>query len=198
MHVFKQPVVAPHRPMLPPDLLSLVFARVGHFDLNRLLRTSRRFRTTVRQHVAQRCRLARSVFDTLAHEFGRRVGSTLKEREAFLQASFEGRRDGQLIVKMDIRMYVRLMQDKVSIKVSEERAIEDVAVESWFVPFRTDVFDVWPAENRMECNLNRRLETALPVPAELAEHLCANFMHPIAEYTEGLDIVCNTAAVYGR
>jgi hypothetical protein len=184
--------------MLTPELLSLVFARVGHSDLDRLLRTSRRFRTIVRQHVAQRCRLARSVFDTLAREFGRRTGSTLRERDAFLQASFEGRRNGQLIVKIDIRMRARLMQDKVSIKVSEERAIEDVTAESWFVPFRMDVFDVWPAENRMECNLNRRLETALPVPTELAEHLCTNYMHPIAEYTDGLEIVCNTAEVYGR
>jgi hypothetical protein len=162
-----------------------------------LVRTSRTFRATARQQIAQRCGLARSVFETCAQELRKRAGSTRGPQNAYLRASFEGWRNGKLSVEMDLSMLIALKQDQIRITVDEARYVCGVILPEC-APFRFDEFIVWPAENRMERDLNRHREPAIPVPEELADYLCATFMHPIAENTEGVEIVCVTDMVYGR
>jgi hypothetical protein len=180
--------------LLPPEILLSIFARMDHAELDLLLRTSRTFRATARQQIAQRCGLARSVFETCAQELRKRVGSTRGPQNAYLRASFEGWRNGKLSVEMDLSMLVVLKQDRIRITVVEARYVCGVIIPER-APFRSNEFIVWPAENRMERDLNRHREPAIPVPEGLVDYLCATFMHPIAE---GVEIVCVTDRVYGR
>ena len=161
---------------MPPDTLSLLFARVDHTTLDLLLRTSRRFRKAARKQMALRCRLAHTVFDTLADE--RRV--------------FQGRRNGRLVVTIDIRMDIRLVRDRLDIEVREERDLEGFLIVGSYSPARLDVLTVWPAEDRVDRNLNYDVKPAIPVPAQLVDYLRANFMRPAEDEME---IVCVTAGV---
>jgi hypothetical protein len=188
---------------LSSELLLSVFAHVDHAKLDLLLRTSRTLREIARRQIAQRCRLARSVFETCAQELRKRVGSTRGECNACLRASFEGWCIGKLAVDMDVRMRVVLTQDRVRITVDEVWDVHvwdvhGVIIGSEYTPYRSDEFIVWPSENRMERDLNGNREPAIPMPEELADYLCAISMHPTEDNTEDMEIVCVTNRVYGR
>jgi hypothetical protein len=181
--------------MLPPDLLSAVLARVSHPDLDLLLCTSRRLRAAVKQHIAQRCGLARSVFNTCADELCRQIGSSRDRHTAVRWEVYEGSRDGLLVVTIDIRMEIRLVYDRLEVEVTEERDVNGVLIAGAYAPARLDVITVWPTENRADRNLNGDVLLPIPVPEGLCDYLCTNFMGPPQD--DELVMECVTSGEYG-
>jgi len=183
---------------LSRDLLAFIFTRMDHSELDRLLCTSRGFREIANTDAARRCRLAHSVFENCAKELRKRLGSSRGERSACLRASFEGRYDERPVLSIDIRMHVRLVQDQLHFTVSEERDFEGTIIRVVRNPFRLDSFVVWPAENRIDRNLNGTVEPPIPVPEELVDYLCAQFMCPAQEeIDDDMEVVCVNDRVYG-
>ena len=178
--------------ILPPEMLLLVFARAGHYELDCLRCTSRGFREAARKQIALRCRLARSAFDTLADEISKHIGSSREYQTAYYRKVFDGCSNGRPVVTVYIRMKVLLVLDRLVIEVTEEQEDEGDALRAYAV--RLDVINVWPAENRMDRDLNFHPEPTMPVPEELFTYLCANFMRPSLD--NGLEIVCVTASTH--
>jgi len=184
---------------LPHETLALIFARTPHADLDRLRRASRDFRTIAKKDATRRCQLARSVFDPLAVELCRNTGSSMDERVVYLREAYKGSRNGRCLVKIDIRMKIELVYDRLEIEVTEERDVVGMVISGSYAPARFDVLTVWVAENRVERNLNKTVHPDIPIPEHpdisipesLEIYLCYNFMVPACQ-DDGMKIECTT------
>jgi hypothetical protein len=181
--------------LLPSDLLPAVLSRVSHSNLDLLLCTSRRLRAAVKQHIAQRCGLARSVFNACADELCRQKGSSRERYSAVRWEVYEGSRDGQLVVTIDIRMQISLVYDRLKVEVTEDRDVNGVLIAGAYAPVRLDVITVRPTENRVDRNLNGDVLPPIPVPEDLCDYLCTNFMGPPQD--DELEFECVTDGEYG-
>ena len=182
--------------LLPPDQLSAVLARVSHHHLNLVHRTSRRLRAVVKQHIAQRCSLARSVFNACADELCRQKVGSERERDTVVRReAYEGSRDGRLVVTIDLRMEISRVYDRLKVEVTEERDVNGVLIAGAYAPARFDVITVWPTENRVDRTVNGDVLPPIPVPEDLCDYLCTNFMGPPQD--DELEFECVTDGEYG-